>query len=101
MVHLLPAGAGAPEGTPTGAPETGPTPARVGFVVSRAIGGSVVRNRVERRLRHLVREHLDALPAGVRVVVRANPPASGATHEQLRSDLVAAMASAARPRARP
>ena len=31
---------------------TDPAPARVGFVVSKAVGNSVVRNRVKRRLRH-------------------------------------------------
>jgi len=28
---------------------------RAGFVVSKAVGGAVARNRVKRRLRHLVR----------------------------------------------
>lgn len=52
-------------------------PSRAGFVVSRAVGGAVVRNRVKRRLRHLVAAVLDA--DGVRpvdVVVRALPAAA-------------------------
>ena len=32
--------------------------------MSKAVGGAVVRNLVRRRLRHLVRERLTALPAG-------------------------------------
>ena len=48
---------------------------RVGFVVNRAVGGAVVRNRVRRRLRHLMRARIEWLPAGARVVVRANPAA--------------------------
>ena len=82
MVHLLAAPVG-----------TGEQPAAplVGFVVSKAVGGSVVRNRVERRLRHLVRDRLGALPGGCRVVVRANPAAAGATHEQLDRDLAGAL----------
>jgi ribonuclease P protein component len=52
---------------------------RAGFVVSKAVGGAVVRNRVARRLRHLVREALPALPAGALLVVRALPAAAGAT----------------------
>ncbi len=56
---------------------------RVGFVVSKAVGNAVVRNRVKRRLRHLVAT-LDA-PAGARVVVRALPPA--ATNPNLADDL--------------
>ena len=53
-----------------------PGPATVGFIVSRSIGGAVARNRVRRRLRHLVRERLGVLPAGSRLVVRANPAAA-------------------------
>lgn len=49
---------------------------RVGFVVSKAVGGAVVRNRVKRRLRHLVRDRLDGIPADARVVVRALPNAA-------------------------
>ena len=82
MVHLLTA--------PQGAPEQASQPL-VGFVVSKAVGGSVVRNRVERRLRHLVRDRLSVLPSGSRVVVRANPAAAGATHEQLDRDLAGAL----------
>ena len=48
-------------------------PPRVGFVVSRAVGGAVVRNRTKRRLRALVASRLDRLPDGLDVVVRANP----------------------------
>ena len=50
----------------------------VGFVVSRAVGGAVDRNRVKRRLRHLMRDRLDTVPAGSRVVVRALPASSDA-----------------------
>lgn len=53
-------------------------PTRVGFVVSKAVGNAVVRNRVKRRLRHLTRERMAALPAGSLVVIRANPAAAEA-----------------------
>jgi ribonuclease P protein component len=62
-------------------------PAQVGFVVSRAVGGAVVRNRVRRRLRHLFRERLAALPVGSVVVVRALPAAAAASSDELRADL--------------
>ncbi|MDP9435946.1 MAG: ribonuclease P protein component, partial [Actinomycetota bacterium] len=39
-------------------------PVRAGLVVSKAVGGSVVRHRVARRLRHLLRERLDRVPPG-------------------------------------
>jgi len=60
---------------------------RVGFVVSRAVGGAVIRNRVRRRLRHLVRDRLDALPSGSLLVVRAQPAAAGADSRDLGDDL--------------
>src|SRR5215468_2891443 len=58
-------------------------PARVGFVVSRAVGPAVVRNRVRRRLRHLARAYLRSLPGGSLLVLRANPRAATARQEDL------------------
>ncbi|MFR9730598.1 ribonuclease P protein component [Saccharopolyspora sp. MS10] len=66
-------------------------PARVGFVVSKAVGNAVLRHRVTRRLRHLVRDRLDLLPTGTLVVVRALPPAASASSRDLGSDLDAAL----------
>ena len=48
-------------------------PPRVGFVVSKAMGNAVVRNRTKRVLRALMSARLGQLPDGVDVVVRANP----------------------------
>jgi ribonuclease P protein component len=62
-------------------------PARAGFVVGKAVGNSVVRHRVIRRLRHLVRDRLESLPAGSRLVVRALPPAALADSATLGRDL--------------
>ncbi|MBB5922803.1 ribonuclease P protein component [Actinoalloteichus hoggarensis] len=61
--------------------------ARVGFVVSKAVGDAVVRHRVSRRLRHVFRARLAALPPGTDVVVRALPPAAESTSEQLAADV--------------
>jgi len=58
-------------------------PVRVGFVVSRAVGPAVTRNRVKRRLRHLMRERVASLPVGSLVVVRAMSGAAGATYRDL------------------
>jgi ribonuclease P protein component len=83
-------------------------PSRAGLVVSKAVGGSVVRHRTSRRLRHLLRAHVvpgagttpapDAtgtgLPAGSRLVVRAAPRAATATSAELAADLAAALSSA-------
>jgi len=84
-------------------PEPGAVPARpprAGFVVSKAVGGAVDRNRVKRRLRHLVRGRLAELPAGADVVVRAQPGAADQTSHQLATDLDAALAAALRPKVR-
>jgi ribonuclease P protein component len=61
--------------------------AKVGFIVSRAVGSAVVRNRVKRRLRDLIRRQLGSLPAGSLLVVRANPAAASARQVDLAADL--------------
>lgn len=65
-------------------------------MVSRQVGGAVVRNRVKRRLRHLVADRLGHLPDGARVVVRALPSAATAESPTLGSDLDQALAAALR-----
>ena len=62
-------------------------PVTVGFVVSRAVGNAVTRNRVKRRLRHVVRDRVDRLPASWDLVVRALPPAASASSAELARDL--------------
>jgi ribonuclease P protein component len=69
----------------------GASPARAGFVVSKAVGGAVTRNLVKRRLRHLVRQRLSLLPPGSLVVVRALSGSGEADHAQLARDLDAAL----------
>ena len=64
-----------------------PGPARIGFVVSKAVGNSVVRNRVQRRLRHLAREHLASLPGSAVLVIRALPASAEASYAELAHDL--------------
>jgi ribonuclease P protein component len=54
-------------------------PPRVGLVVSKAVGNSVIRHRVSRRIRGAVRPLLTTLPPGSRVVIRALPGASADT----------------------
>jgi ribonuclease P protein component len=81
------------DAAPVGSP--GPLdPPRVGFVVSRAVGPAVVRNRVLRRLRHLMAARLDRLPVGSLVVVRAFPTAAGASRAGLADALDRALGQA-------
>ncbi|ANY06761.1 ribonuclease P protein component [Pseudonocardia sp. HH130630-07] len=82
---------------PGGVPD-GHVPPRAGFVVSKAVGNSVVRHRVSRRLRHLVAERLDTLPPGAALVVRALPPSAAASSAELGADLDSALRAARRPR---
>lgn len=86
-VHVLTTGA------------AGDDPARAGLVVSKAVGGSVVRHRTARRLRHLLLPRLSALAAGTRVVVRAQPGAGTVPSRALAADLDGALAAAVRPKA--
>ncbi|MEU7903817.1 ribonuclease P protein component [Actinoplanes sp. NPDC049118] len=74
--------------------------ARAGFVVSKAVGNAVVRNKVRRRLRHLVRSRLTDLPDGSLLVVRALPASASASFQTLGTDLDAALAAARSPRRR-
>lgn len=73
--------------------ESGP---RAGLVVSKAVGGAVVRHRVARRLRHLLAPRIGSLPSGARVVVRALPPSATASSAELGVDLDAGLRGALR-----
>ena len=77
---------------PSPATRSGSSAPLVGFVVSKAVGPAVVRNRVRRRLRHLARERLASLPGSAVLVVRALPPAATASSPELAADLDRALA---------
>ena len=65
-------------------PTTATSPARFGFIVSRAIGSAPARNRLRRRLRALCREAVDAGFVGSDIVFRALPGAGDAPFSELR-----------------
>jgi ribonuclease P protein component len=67
--------------------DPGASAPRVGFVVSKAVGNAVVRNRVKRRLRHLAQLRVDLLPDGSSLVVRALPAAAALDSAELGPEL--------------
>ena len=67
----------------------GDDPARFGVTVSKSVGGSVVRHRVARQIRHGILDKLVDVPSGSRWVIRALPAAGVAVrrsqHQRCRS----------------
>jgi ribonuclease P protein component len=67
-------------------------PARVGFTVSKKVGGSVERNRVRRRLRELVRvSFAERLQAGTDYVLIGRRAALDMSFDQLIEDFADAL----------
>ena len=62
-------------------------PTRFGFIVSKAVGGAVVRNTVRRRLRAVCRELLPDMAVGSDVVIRALPASADAAWVSLHSEI--------------
>lgn len=62
-------------------------PARFGFIVSRQVGGAVVRNTIRRRLKALCFESLGVIAPGHDIVIRALPSAASASYADLRTDV--------------
>ncbi|HTO98822.1 MAG TPA: ribonuclease P protein component [Myxococcales bacterium] len=71
------------EGSAPTRPGIHPAVARVGLTVSSRLGGSVLRNRIKRRLREAVRLEIDRLPA-VDLVIVARASAAQASVEDFR-----------------
>jgi ribonuclease P protein component len=77
---------------------TGPDgPARVGIVVGRSVGGSVVRHRVARRLRAQLAERLSRLPDGTCLVARARSSAASTGSAELGGQLDSALSALGMP----
>ena len=75
------------ERAPDDARSSQPAPARVGLVVSKAVGNAVTRNRVSRRLRHQMQTRVERLGPGSVLVLRAQPAAAAASSQTLGADL--------------
>jgi ribonuclease P protein component len=66
--------------------------ARFGFIVSKQVGGAVVRNTVRRRLKAICADVLPSIQPGCDVVLRALPVAAGASFQDLRADVERSLA---------
>ncbi|MFM2162403.1 MAG: hypothetical protein RLZZ383_1915 [Pseudomonadota bacterium] len=67
------------------------TAARFGLVVTRKLGGAVVRNRIKRRLREVLRRLTAWVPAGD-IVLLARRSVADAPWEELVADVSRALA---------
>jgi ribonuclease P protein component len=65
----------------------GDGPARFGFIVTKAVGGAVVRNTVRRRLRAVCYHALDRVADGTDVVIRALPGSEQLSFDMLSSEI--------------
>lgn len=63
------------------------SPVRFGFIVSKQVGGAVVRNTVRRRLKAVCAEALPGVRPGTDVVIRALPASATADFAQLRDEV--------------
>ena len=61
--------------------------ARFGFIVSKAVGNAVVRNKVRRRLRAVAAQLLPTVPAHLDIVVRAFAGSPQAEASVLRAEI--------------
>lgn len=67
------------------------TPVRFGFIVSKAVGNAVTRNRVRRRLKAASFELLGTVAPGTDIVIRALPGSAQAGWVTLRHDVRTAL----------
>jgi ribonuclease P protein component len=71
----------------------GPDEAEVGvaYAIGTGVGSAVVRNRLRRRLRHILAEAPEGLLAPGAYLVQANPPAARLTYKELSTILMGAL----------
>lgn len=63
------------------------SPARYGFIISKAVGNAVTRNLIRRRLKTIVERRINQGAAGVDIVFRAFPQIVDASFEELEAEV--------------
>ncbi|WP_336660102.1 ribonuclease P protein component [Leucobacter sp. USHLN153] len=66
-------------------------PARFGFIISKAVGNAVTRNRVRRRMKAVIESRLHSGVSSVDIVFRALPAVAEATFGELRREMERAL----------
>ncbi len=74
----------------------GENPARFGITTPRALGPSVLRNRIKRRLRMAARAALPLLPPGTDVVLHPRPEVATMAFPALEQEIATVFATVAR-----
>lgn len=77
-----------------------PSGPRVGFTVGKVLGGSVVRNRIRRRMRALVRQHLSELAKPLDLVLHPRKSVLTLKFTQLDKEISQVFAAVQRGQAR-
>ena len=70
-------------------PVTNNASAKCGLIISKAVGGSVKRHRVARKVRHAVAPTISSLPSGCLLVIRALGQDGDSNIESEISELIA------------
>lgn len=76
------------------APQAEPAGCRVGLTAGKVIGKAHERNRIKRRMRELVRRHLDLLPAGFDLILHPRRSVLTADFAKLEAEMVRILSQA-------
>lgn len=63
------------------------TPVKVGLIVGKNVGGSVIRHRVSRQIRHAIAPHLSKFPNGSLLLFRALPGAAKGVDQNVTGEI--------------
>lgn len=61
---------------------------KVGFIASKKVGNSVMRNRARRLMREVIRLHLDEIDGNVQIILIARPAIRGVSYREVEQSLL-------------